>query len=120
MLHTISLFLLVARVSCLNFAWEREQLSDAEAASNTAIAFDSGVTDTEAPTPRDEASRDVCKVIPGDANWPSEEDWAAFNETLGGVLLKPKPLSSPCYAGDGYDKAVCEQLKSGWAGKSMQ
>ncbi|KAF1850545.1 FAD-binding domain-containing protein [Cucurbitaria berberidis CBS 394.84] len=91
--------LLAARVVTLNFDWERDQVI----ASAIANAI----------------SHEGCKITPGDDNWPSEEKWASFNETLGGALLKPKPLASLCYAGDGYNAEKCEQLRDSWAGMNL-
>jgi len=106
------LFLLIARSVALNFDWEREQLTVAEAATNDAIRFGRSLGATAAPN--------GCKVIPGDAEWPSEDDWATFNETLDGALLKPKPLASVCYTGEDYSAAKCELLKKSWAGMNLQ
>jgi hypothetical protein len=107
------LFLLLATSAlALSFDWERDQLSDEEAAPNDDIRFGSISAVAAAPN--------GCKVVPGDANWPSEEDWTSFNETLGGALLQPKPLASACYAGEDYSSAKCEQLKNNWAGMNLQ
>lgn len=54
-----------------------------------------------------------CKVFPGDANWPSESEWARLNASINGVLLKPKPAASPCYPGPDHDQARCQFLVSG-------
>ena len=103
--------LLTATTAALNFDWEREQLTDEEVARNDALRSGS-VSAMAAP--------DSCKIIPGDPEWPSEDAWDSFNATLGGTLLKPKPLASVCYAGGGYSAAKCEQLKSSWAGMNLQ
>jgi hypothetical protein len=103
--------LLTATTTALNFDWEREQLTDEDAARNGALRFGSS---SAVPAPGS------CKIIPGDAEWPSEDVWTSFNDTLGGVLLKPKPLASVCYTGEGYNAAQCEQLKSSWASMNLQ
>jgi hypothetical protein len=107
------LFLLsfVATVFTLNFDFERIQLTEVETVDYPAIRF--GGPDNPAP-------REDCKVIPGDEGWPSDADWARFNETLGGVLLKPVPLAAPCYEGPLYDAARCDQLKNSWSSIAIQ
>jgi hypothetical protein len=105
----ITLFLLT-RVFAVNFDWEREQLTDDEALTNKAYYFGSA---NAAPT-------EECRSIPGDGDWPCVEDWSAFNETLGGVLLKPRPLASVCYTGEDYNEQKCAQLKQSWAGMDSQ
>ncbi|KAH7371155.1 hypothetical protein BKA66DRAFT_424670, partial [Pyrenochaeta sp. MPI-SDFR-AT-0127] len=111
---TVILFIFLASVKifALNFDWERNQLSEFETIDNSVIRFGSSTPST--------APKNDCKVVPGDLGWPSEEDWASFNETLGGALLKPKPLGSVCYAGEGYSAAQCQTLKSNWAGMNLQ
>jgi hypothetical protein len=54
-----------------------------------------------------------CRCFPGDACWPSEQKWDAFNSTVGGRLIKTVPLGSPCHDPH-YDEALCEELKSQW------
>ena len=111
-MQTLITLLLATRAFALNFDWERDQLTEVEATSNRVTRFKY--------KDRSTVSHEGCKVIPGDDDWPSEEDWASFNATLGGVLLKPKPLASVCYAGEGYDAARCNELKSSWAGMNLQ
>jgi hypothetical protein len=112
MLSSPLFLLLAASALAVNFDWERDQLSDEEAARTDAIRF--GSTSTVAAAPNG------CKGVPGDTEWPSEDDWSSFNETLGGVLLQPKPLASVCYAGEDYNSAKCDQLKNNWAGMNLQ
>ncbi|KAI4694177.1 uncharacterized protein J4E84_002759 [Alternaria hordeiaustralica] len=107
---TLFFFLFSAATFAINFDWEREQLTDDDAARNGAVRFGSAAQ-AAAPT--------NCKIIPGDAEWPSEDVWDSFNDTLGGVLLKPRPLASVCYTGEGYNAARCEQYKSNWAGMNL-
>ncbi|KAH7072254.1 FAD/FMN-containing isoamyl alcohol oxidase-like protein MreA [Paraphoma chrysanthemicola] len=111
MLPTIFITLfLPLHILALNFAWERDQLSDTDAQAHPALRFAAASNAT---------AKKQCKTVPGDADWPSEQDWNAFNETLGGVLLKPRPLASVCYEGDGYDARKCESLKANWAGMNL-
>ncbi|EAT87123.2 hypothetical protein SNOG_06059 [Parastagonospora nodorum SN15] len=105
----ITLFLLT-RVFAVDFDWEREQLTEDEALTNKAYCFGSA---NAAPT-------EECRSIPGDGDWPCVEDWSAFNKTLGGVLLKPRPLASVCYTGEDYNEQKCAQLKQSWARMNLQ
>ena len=59
------------------------------------------------------AGNKTCKCFPGDACWPSEQEWSNFNSTVGGRLIKTVPLGSPCHYPD-YDPALCEVLQSEW------
>ncbi|KID84875.1 6-hydroxy-D-nicotine oxidase [Metarhizium guizhouense ARSEF 977] len=54
-----------------------------------------------------------CKCFPGDACWPTEQEWTKFNATVGGRLIKTVPLGSPCHDPH-YNDRLCEQLKSSW------
>ncbi|KAL1795593.1 hypothetical protein ACET3X_005817 [Alternaria dauci] len=111
-MRCITLFplLLLATTTALHFDWERDQLTREDAASNEALRFGSASAT---------AASGSCKIIPQDATWPNEDAWASFNDTLGGALLKPKPLASVCYAGEGYNASKCDQLKSSWAGMNL-
>jgi hypothetical protein len=61
----------------------------------------------------------TCKCFPGDACWPSEQEWNAFNATVGGRLIKTIPLGSPCHDPN-YDEALCEELASQWTFSPIQ
>lgn len=58
-----------------------------------------------------------CKVFPGDANWPSTQDWAALDHFTGNALLKPTPQAHVCY-GNGTANAsqssACLDLTKRW------
>ena len=52
-----------------------------------------------------------CKVFPGDAAWPSQEEWNRLNTSLGGVLLNPVPPAAVCYpASPAFDATQCDFL----------
>jgi hypothetical protein len=56
-----------------------------------------------------------CKPIPGDANWPSDSEWATFNTTVHGRLLRPGPPAAACHlARPEYNKAACDAVNGGW------
>jgi hypothetical protein len=97
----------------LNFAWESIQLTDAEASSWASIRFG----DTKNP---DDPPKTECRYTPIDPEWPTEDEWTRFNETLGGTLLQPAPLAIVCYNGSKYDSAKCEALRRGWSNMSIQ
>ncbi|KAL2112209.1 hypothetical protein VUR80DRAFT_8269 [Thermomyces stellatus] len=57
-----------------------------------------------------------CKVVPGDTDWPAQESWARFNESLGGGLLQPAPAGAVCHPGQRtYDPEKCPAVAAGWA-----
>lgn len=60
-----------------------------------------------------------CKCFPGDACWPSKQEWDEFNTTVGGRLIKTVPLGSPCHDPH-YDAALCETLRSQWTLSPVQ
>ena len=60
-----------------------------------------------------------CKCFPGDACWPSEQEWNAFNVTVGGNLIKTLPLGSPCHDTN-YNETLCNELASQWKNSLIQ
>jgi hypothetical protein len=57
----------------------------------------------------------ACKAIPGTSGWPSTEEWAIFNISLGGVLLKPPPPGGVCHPGEpNYNAALCPTVTTLW------
>ncbi|KAF2193092.1 FAD binding domain-containing protein [Zopfia rhizophila CBS 207.26] len=101
---------LITSAIAVNFGFEKVQLTEAEAEDYPEIRF--GDQDENFPKKR-------CKAIPGDKDWPSDEQWAKFNKTLGGVLLKPLPLAAPCYSGPQYNAGRCQELKDQWSNTSL-
>lgn len=103
---------LVSFAFSYNFPFEAIQLSDEDVLNNPSIAFG----DTLNPKPSDAQ----CKTYPGDTDWPSEVQWQDFNATLEGALIKPTPISAPCYAGPQYDALSCARIQQQWANSSIQ
>ncbi|TID21800.1 FAD-binding domain-containing protein [Venturia nashicola] len=57
-----------------------------------------------------------CKPIPGDALWPSDSEWSAFNSTIKGRLLRPSPPAAACHPGrPEFNKEACDAVKKGFA-----
>ncbi|KAI9375101.1 hypothetical protein BJX61DRAFT_200869 [Aspergillus egyptiacus] len=54
-----------------------------------------------------------CRCLPGDACWPSLQQWDALNSTVGGRLIATVPLGSPCHDPT-YDATACAQLQEDW------
>ncbi|EAQ86080.1 hypothetical protein CHGG_07333 [Chaetomium globosum CBS 148.51] len=54
-----------------------------------------------------------CKCFPGDACWPSTNDWANLNQTVSGRLIATVPLGQACHDPN-YDSARCQALRDGW------
>ncbi|KAK4159965.1 6-hydroxy-D-nicotine oxidase [Cladorrhinum sp. PSN259] len=63
-----------------------------------------------------------CKCYPGDRCWPSNNEWAALNRTVGGRLVSAIPPGAVCY--DSFegiptrDPAKCAQVASQWTNAS--
>ncbi|XP_055340389.1 uncharacterized protein LOC129589601 [Paramacrobiotus metropolitanus] len=54
-----------------------------------------------------------CRCYPGDSCWPTDNEWTAFNSTLGGNLIKTVPTAYPCY-GDRSSNAECLNVKANY------
>nr|WQM87385.1 FAD-linked oxidoreductase [Xylaria grammica] len=54
-----------------------------------------------------------CKYKPGDAGWPSIDDWTAFNASIGGKLVTPYQLGRVCHNPD-YDEEACKYVQEQW------
>ncbi|KAK8061163.1 FAD-binding domain-containing protein [Apiospora hydei] len=54
-----------------------------------------------------------CRVLPGDANWPTLQEWQDLNKTVGGRLTKTVPRESVCHDApyNRYDAAACAELQ---------
>ncbi|KAI0836946.1 FAD-binding domain-containing protein [Hypoxylon sp. FL0890] len=59
-----------------------------------------------------------CKYLPGDANWPSLDEWSALNNTVYGRLIATIPLGSPCHDPT-YDEELCASLQGQWLYSSV-
>jgi hypothetical protein len=107
----------IASTQNLNFAYESNQLTEQEVLTNSALSF--GDVEAAKQAFQQEIETDTlwgprCKVQPGDLNWPSLQEWDAFNKSLGGVLLKPTPPGAACYPSTTeYDEKQCEFLVTG-------
>lgn len=58
-----------------------------------------------------------CRCYPGDACWPSAQQWSDFNATLAGKLISTVPIGSVCHTNGefaAYDKKDCDNLISDW------
>ena len=60
-----------------------------------------------------------CKCMPGDACWPSTQDWTALNSSLHGKLFPTIPIGSLCYDPT-YVEAECLSLKHQWYRPDIQ
>jgi len=63
-----------------------------------------------------------CKVFPGDAAWPTTENWSALKVLSGNALLKPLPQAHICYANTGGspDSAACQAMGASWTDPYFQ
>ncbi|KAK0641799.1 FAD binding domain-containing protein, partial [Cercophora newfieldiana] len=107
MARYLGLLLLASTAASTNFDWEKVQLNRNETANYPDIDF--GNTSG----PNSTYTGPKCRVAPGDAGWPTVDEWAKLNRTLGGVLLAPAIPGSACYKGESYDAPTCDVLTSG-------
>lgn len=63
----------------------------------------------------------VCKVYPGDWNFPAKAVWNVFDLLLGGALIKTTPVAAPCYKSSGvYDAAKCADISARFMTDELQ
>lgn len=63
----------------------------------------------------------ICKVFPGDPEWPSPQDWGRFNQTLKGSLIRTVPLAASCYSNwPEHNPEKCDAVTSTWNRSSLQ
>ncbi|XP_024368149.1 uncharacterized FAD-linked oxidoreductase ARB_02478 [Physcomitrium patens] len=56
----------------------------------------------------------LCRCVDSkSACWPSPEDWDAFNVTVCGRLILPKPTGSPCH-GPHRSATLCQHIRNNW------
>ena len=57
-----------------------------------------------------------CRNIPGDHAWPTETEWAAFNNTIQGRLISTIPQAKVCHLApyESYNSSACTTLAHGW------
>ncbi|KAH3551938.1 hypothetical protein KXW20_002419 [Aspergillus fumigatus] len=57
-----------------------------------------------------------CKLSPLDAEWPSNEEWAALNASIQGTLIRTAPVASSCYTGNPFvSTESCTSVKKYWS-----
>ncbi|KAG8736933.1 hypothetical protein FRC10_008706 [Ceratobasidium sp. 414] len=56
-------------------------------------------------------ARDLC--IASQKCWPSSGVWSAFNASINGRLVAPRPPAWPCHDPN-YDEAACSNVKANW------
>ena len=54
-----------------------------------------------------------CKLLPGDATWPSKSIWDAFNASVDGRLIRTVPIGSPCHTPN-FNPEQCEIVRNNW------
>jgi hypothetical protein len=64
------------------------------------------------PQPR-QYENATCHHLPGDAEWPSDNDWKALNSSIRGKLIRGVPLAQPCYNPD-FNAAACAKIREDW------
>jgi hypothetical protein len=56
------------------------------------------------------AARNYCQ--PGQACWPSNDDWLRFNSTLNGRLIAVRPWPEPCFGQPRPDPVQCQLVQA--------
>lgn len=59
----------------------------------------------------------TCRVLPGDADYPLDEEWEKLNRTVGGRLIRGVPLAEEsCYSTNvSATSAGCAKVQNEWA-----
>jgi hypothetical protein len=64
----------------------------------------------------------TCKCYPGDSCWPTDAQWSALNQTVGGRLVKAIPPGAVCYESfqgtPTEDAAKCAAVAAQWTNSS--
>lgn len=55
----------------------------------------------------------TCKTLPGDLDWPKQEEWSELNKTVGGRLIATVPVASACH-NPTFNSDICDELKIDW------
>ncbi|KFA66959.1 hypothetical protein S40285_05754 [Stachybotrys chlorohalonatus IBT 40285] len=63
----------------------------------------------------------ICKVLPGDRDWPSTSQWSSLNGTVNGRLIASVPLGSVCHDApfNNYNADACARLQNTWNKTSL-
>jgi len=63
-----------------------------------------------------ERTTSSCRCFPGEACWPTNAEWAAFNKTVGGRLVATVPIAAVCHHTSfaDYDPDACAALRAVW------
>lgn len=92
----------VALTRASNFLYEDVVLTKIDTDDFSAIAF-GDASQSSYTGPR-------CKAEPGDLGWPLDTEWAKFNTSLEGRLLRPVPPAAACYDGLHENQTQCDFL----------
>lgn len=96
------------------FPYETQQLT-AEALSQVNSTYTSlfGFENVNSASATNETRK--CKLLPGDASWPSAAVWSTFNTLLGGGLIEGVPAAAACYSDwPQYNKTKCVEIQDVW------
>lgn len=66
------------------------------------------------------SSQNKCRIIPGDASWPSPNIWQQLNKTVDGKLIATVPIAAACHttlfgqSNSLFDQDACNALRDNW------
>lgn len=68
------------------------------------------------------ANSSDCRCFPGDACWPSIDEWNSLNKTVNGRLIATVPLAAACHDDQyaAYDEERCAELQNSWLNPDTQ
>lgn len=103
-----------------NFPHEAWQLTPDVLANLTELQL-TNISHFDFPSGGCQPQRWTCKTFPGDADWPSQEEWQLLNILTGGALIEGRPLAAPCWKDwPEYDEAKCADITAKWLTPDLQ
>ncbi|EON95608.1 putative fad binding domain protein [Phaeoacremonium minimum UCRPA7] len=109
------------------FGFEAAQLTTDVIANLTSLNLtDAAIFDfadgSEASKKRSLCTRNsLCKVLPGDKDWPSTIQWLLLDLLTGGALEKGVPSAAVCYKDwPQYNAAQCADITANWTSPKYQ
>ncbi|KAJ5612346.1 hypothetical protein N7510_005540 [Penicillium lagena] len=60
-----------------------------------------------------------CRCLSYQSCWPSDNEWAALNDTIQGNLVAVRPVAAVCHKGD-FDAKACSIVQKEWANSTWR
>ncbi|KAJ6023922.1 FAD linked oxidase N-terminal [Penicillium herquei] len=77
------------------------------------LSTSSSVSSLAGSTNANNSFASTCRKLPQDGDWPSAQDWARLNQTVGGRLIATVPVAHVCHDPT-YNATACAWFKDNW------